>query len=285
MKLHSIHAGNFKLDGGAMFGVVPKSIWNRLNPADENNMCSWAMRCLLIDTGDRKILIDSGMGNKQNEKFFSHYYLHGNQNLGDSLKEVGYSHDDITDHLLSHLHFDHCGGSISKDEQDNLVPTFKNAIYHVGEEQWKSAVQPNAREKASFLKENILPMEESGRLNKIQSSEYNKEWLPGIEFDVVFGHTTGMLIPKIKVEGKTLVFCADLLPSVSHFKTPYVMGYDIRPLETMKETQKLLKEAYENDYILFLEHDPEVECATVTKSEKGYFEVKETFTLSQALNI
>ncbi|MBY0537731.1 MAG: MBL fold metallo-hydrolase [Chitinophagaceae bacterium] len=275
MKLYSINAGHFKLDGGAMFGVVPKSIWNKLNPADENNMCSWALRCLLIQEGDRRILIDTGMGNKQDAKFFGHYYMHGNDSLEGSLAAHGFSKDDITDVLLTHLHFDHCGGAIEK-VGDQLVPAFKNARYWSNAAHWQWATIPNDREKASFLKENILPIQESGKLNFI---ELPGEGLPGrlpevkftdtISIRFVSGHTDQMMLPQIKFKDRTIVYMADLLPAVAHLPIPYVMAYDMFPLTTLNEKKMFLKEAVENDYLLFFEHDPVNEVCSLQQTEKG----------------
>lgn len=275
MKLYSINAGHFKLDGGAMFGVVPKSIWNKLNPADENNMCSWALRCLLIEDGDRRILIDTGMGNKQDAKFFGHYYMHGNDTLEGSLAAHGFSKDDITDVLLTHLHFDHCGGAIEK-VGDQLVPAFKNARYWSNSAHWQWATIPNDREKASFLKENILPIQESGKLNFI---ELPGEGLPGrlpevkftdtISIRFVSGHTDQMMLPQIKFKDRTIVYMADLLPAVAHLPIPYVMAYDMFPLTTLNEKKMFLKEAVENDYLLFFEHDPVNEVCSLQQTEKG----------------
>lgn len=276
MKLHVIHAGNFKLDGGAMFGVVPKSMWQKLNAPDEKNLCSWAMRCLLIEDGDKLILIDNGMGNKQDEKFFGHYYLHGDHTLEKSLEEKGFSKDDITDVFLTHLHFDHCGGSIIK-ENGKLVPAFKNATYWSNAKHWKWATEPNDREKASFLKENILPIQESGKLKLIETEE-GKEFIPGFNIRFVHGHTESMMLPQIQYKGKTIVYMADLLPSVAHIPIPYVMAYDTRPLKTLDEKKSFLEEAEKNNYILFFEHDPEIECCSLQMTEKGV-RMKETFTL------
>lgn len=276
MKLHVIHAGNFKLDGGAMFGVVPKSMWQKLNAPDEKNLCSWAMRCLLIEDGDKLILIDNGMGNKQDEKFFGHYYLHGDHTLEKSLEEKGFSEDDITDVFLTHLHFDHCGGSIIK-ENGKLVPAFKNATYWSNAKHWKWATEPNDREKASFLKENILPIQESGKLKLIETEE-GKEFIPGFNIRFVHGHTESMMLPQIQYKGKTIVYMADLLPSVAHIPIPYVMAYDTRPLKTLDEKKSFLEEAEKNNYILFFEHDPEIECCSLHMTEKGV-RMKETFTL------
>lgn len=276
MKLHVIHAGNFKLDGGAMFGVVPKTMWQKLNAPDEKNLCSWAMRCLLIEDGDKLILIDNGMGNKQDEKFFGHYYLHGDHTLEKSLEEKGFSEDDITDVFLTHLHFDHCGGSIIK-ENGKLVPAFKNATYWSNAKHWKWATEPNDREKASFLKENILPIQESGKLKLIETEE-GKEFIPGFNIRFVHGHTESMMLPQIQYKGKTIVYMADLLPSVAHIPIPYVMAYDTRPLKTLDEKKSFLEEAEKNNYILFFEHDPEIECCSLQMTEKGV-RMKETFTL------
>lgn len=274
MKLYTINTGYFKLDGGAMFGVVPKSMWNKINPADENNLCSWALRCLLIEDGNRLILIDNGNGDKQDEKFFRHYYLHGDDTLVKSLAKYGFHPDDITDAFLTHLHFDHCGGSI-KREGDKLVPTFKNATYWSNKEHWEWAVNPNEREKASFLKENILPIEESGRLQFIDVSEFKNEKLGETAFTdkisirFVNGHTQAMMLPQIKYKDKTIVYMADLLPSQGHIPLPYVMAYDMFPLTTLNEKKSFLNEAVENDYILFFEHDPVHECCSLQQTERG----------------
>ncbi|PCH68804.1 MAG: MBL fold metallo-hydrolase [Bacteroidetes bacterium] len=265
MQLHVIDTGFFKLDGGAMFGVVPQPIWKKLNPPDDRNLCTWAMRCLLIEDGDRLILIDSGLGDKQSDKFFSYYEPHGDATLENSLKNAGFSTDDITDHLLTHLHFDHCGGSIKRDGE-NFVPAFKNAKYWCGKDHWEWAVNPNSREKASFLKENILPIQESGQLNFIEDEG---EVLPGIHAMMVNGHTEKMIIPHISYKGKTIVYMADLLPSVGHIPIPYIMAYDVRPLETLKEKTSFLNNALENDYVLFFEHDKDNECCSLKQTERG----------------
>lgn len=277
MNLYSINTGHFKLDGGAMFGVVPKSMWNKLNPADENNMCSWALRCLLIEDGNRLMLVDNGMGDKQDAKFFGHYYLHGDDTLDKSLAKHGFSKDDITDVFLTHLHFDHCGGSIKK-EGDKLVPAFRNAVYWSNERHWKWATQPNEREKASFLKENILPIAESGQLRFIEKSD--KEFTGDILIRQVFGHTDAMMLPQIKYKGKTILYMADLLPSSAHIPLPYVMAYDMFPLTTLNEKKSFLTEAQQNDYILFFEHDPLIECCTLQLTEKG-IRLQESFKLSE----
>ncbi len=276
MKLFTINAGFFKLDGGAMFGVVPKSIWNKLNPADENNMCTWAMRCMLIEVEDRRILIDTGIGDKQNAKFFSHYYLHGDT-LENSLAKQGFAKDDITDVFLTHLHFDHCGGAIRR-EGDNLVPAFKNATYWSNEQHWQWATEPNDREKASFLKENILPIKESGRLKFVDAKEGVSIFDVSITLKFAYGHTTAMMLPTIQYKGKTIVYMADLFPSAAHLPLPYIMSYDMFPLKTLSEKKSFLQEALEKDYILFFEHDPEIACCTLQMTEKG-IRVKDTFTL------
>lgn len=267
MKLYSIETGHFKLDGGAMFGVVPKSIWKNLNPPDENNMCTWAMRCLLIEDGNRLILVDNGIGNKQSEKFFSHYYLDKSHSLEQSLAAHGFHKNDITDVFLTHLHFDHCGGSIER-QNDELVPAFKNAHYWSNENHWKWATEPNDREKASFLKENILPIQESGQLKFVPVND-NEKWQSGIHIRFFNGHTDAMMLPQIQYKDRTIVFMADLLPSVAHLPIPYVMAYDTRPLHTLSEKKSFLNEALDEEYILFFEHDPLIECTTLMQTEKG----------------
>ena len=277
MNAYTINTGYFKLDGGAMFGVVPKSMWNKLNPADENNMCTWALRCLLIEDGNRLILVDNGIGNKQDDRFFSHYYLHGDDTLDKSLNKYGFSRNDITDVILTHLHFDHCGGSIIR-EGDKLVPAFKNAVYWSNERHWKWATQPNDREKASFLKENILPIQESGQLKFIERDAAS--FPENISIRQAFGHTDAMMLPQFKYKGRTILFMADLLPSAAHIPLPYVMGYDMFPLTTLNEKKSFLTEAQENDYVLFLEHDPKIECCTLQLTEKG-IRMKDSFALSE----
>ena len=293
MRLYTINTGYFKLDGGAMFGVVPKSIWNKLNPADDNNMCSWALRCLLIEEGDRLILVDNGMGSKQDLKFFSHYYLHGDDTLDKSLAIHGFSSKDITDVFLTHLHFDHCGGSIEK-KGDQLIPAFKNATYWSNELHWKWATEPNDRERASFLKENILPIRESGQLKFINaesgSSRKDNTFNPlgyhdsplsdKISILVAGGHTAAMMLPVIKYKEKTIVFMADLIPSIAHIPLPYVMGYDMFPLTTLYEKKAFLTRALEEEYILFFEHDAKAECCNLQMTEKGIRQ-KEVFKLSE----
>jgi glyoxylase-like metal-dependent hydrolase (beta-lactamase superfamily II) len=267
MKIHSIDTGYFKLDGGAMFGVVPKSIWNKLNPADPNNMCNWAMRCMLVETGDRIILIDNGLGNKQDEKFFSHYYLNGDDTLGKSLRKYGFTEKDITDVFLTHLHFDHCGGSVQwNSDRTGYEIAFPNATYWSNEKHWETATKPNAREKASFLKENILPISESGHLKFLNDGE---ELLPGFKTFFVYGHTEAMMLPVISYKGRTVVYCADLIPSAGHIPVPYVMAYDMNPLITLGEKSKFLGEAAKGDYILFFEHDPLIECCSLQMTDRG----------------
>lgn len=268
MNLHVINTGMFKLDGGAMFGVVPKSLWQRTNPADENNLCTWAMRCLLIEDGDRLILIDNGIGEKQDAKFLSHYYLHGEDSLRKSLKTAGFSPEDVTDVFLTHLHFDHCGGGVQYKNTDGALElVFPNATYWSNEDHWNWATKPNAREKASFLKENILPMQESGHLKFIDP----KLASPFSQFDIFYadGHTDKMMVPVIPYRGHKIAFMADLLPSVGHIPLPYVMGYDTRPLLTLQEKSAFLTQAAEEKLVLYLEHDPENECCTVAQTEKG----------------
>ncbi len=277
MNLYTINSGYFKLDGGAMFGVVPKSIWNKLNPADNNNMINMALRCLLIEDGNKVMLVDNGMGDKQDDKFFSHYYMHGDDTLEKSLGKYGFTKEDITDVFLTHLHFDHCGGSI-KREGNKLETAFKNAVYWSNERHWKWATQPNAREKASFLTENILPIKESGQLKFIESS--NDEFTGNTWIRQAFGHTDAMMLPQVKYKGKTIIYMADLIPSAAHIPLPYIMGYDMFPLTTLNEKKSFLSEAVENDYILFFEHDPTIECCTLQLTDKGV-RLKESFKLSE----
>lgn len=271
MKIYPLNTGNFKLDGGAMFGVVPKSLWTRTNPCDDKNMCDWSMRCLLIEDGNRLMIIDTGIGDKQSEKFFSHYFLHGNDSLIGNLNQLGFSPDDITDVFLTHLHFDHCGGAIQRNKDgETFSPVFKNATYWSNEQHWKWATEPNAREKASFLSENILPIQESGQLKFIdRKGDFTKDVFPNMDVLFVDGHTDSQMIPHIHYQDKTLVFMADLLPSTGHIPLPYVMGYDTRPLITLDEKGKFLQKAADKELILFLEHDAVNECCTVKNTEKG----------------
>ena len=279
MKLTTINTGNFKLDGGAMYGVVPKSMWQRVNTPDENNMCTWALRCLLVETGDRKILIDTGLGDKQGEKFRSHFHPHGDASLLGSLSENGLSPANITDVFITHFHFDHVGGAVKRESNGDLAPTFPNATYWSNKEHYDWAFDPNARERASFLKENFVPLREHGVLKFLDDAK-NEEWIDGIKLRFVYGHTAAMMLPMIKMDnGKTLVYCADLMPSASHVRLPWVMAYDVKPLETLKEKGGMLKEAVENDYVLFFEHDAQQECATLEVNDRGRIVVKETFDL------
>ena len=278
MELFTVDTGFFKLDGGAMFGVVPKSIWSRTNPADENNLCTWAMRCLLVSEGNRLVLIDTGIGDKQDARFFSHYYLHGDASLEKSLRQLGVHPTDITDVFLTHLHFDHCGGSVKYGSHGQYELTFPKAKYWTNQEHWNWATTPNPREKASFLEENILPLQEHGVLEFFDLSK--KPLFPGFDFLTMDGHTDKQMLPKLQYKGQTLVFMADLLPSVGHLPIPYVMGYDTRPLLTLQEKQAFLEEAVRENYILFFEHDASNECCTVKMTEKGV-RVDQTFRLDE----
>ena len=285
MTIHSINTGNFKLDGGAMFGVVPKSIWNRTNQADQNNLCDWAMRSLIIEQDNKLILIDTGIGDKQDDKFFSHFHLSETDLFEQKINKLGYSKSDITDVFLTHLHFDHCGGAIQRNtSKSGFEPAFKNAIYWSNEQHWDWATKPNPREKASFLTENILPIQESGQLQFVARTG-NVSTQIFKDFDALFvdGHTESMMLPKIRYKGQTLVFMADLLPSVGHLPLPYIMGYDTRPLITMTEKEKFLDEAVKNNYILFFEHDHINECCTVKQTEKGV-RVNQTFRFEDFFN-
>ncbi|MFI0491810.1 MBL fold metallo-hydrolase [Flavobacterium sp.] len=283
MKLYPIESGNFKLDGGAMFGVVPKTIWNRTNPADEKNLIDLATRCLLIEDGNRLILIDNGMGDKQSEKFFGYYSLWGTHSIDKSLAKYGFHRDDITDVFLTHLHFDHCGGSVMwNPAKTGYEVAFKNAKYWTNENHWEWAIKPNLREKASFLSENILPLQESGQLNFMKLPEGDFVEKSELDFGVFFvdGHTEKMMIPHIKYQDKTIVFCADLLATAGHVPIPYVMGYDTRPLLTMPEKTKFLTAAAQNNYYLFLEHDAHNQIITVEKTEVG-IRLKDVFSCDE----
>lgn len=285
MKLHALNTGNFKLDGGAMFGVVPKTLWERTNPSDEKNMCTWSMRSMLIEDGDRLMIVDCGIGDKQNEKFFSHYYLHGDDSLDGNLKKLGFSRDDITDVFLTHLHFDHCGGAVewANEEHSHTKTTFKNAHFWSNELHWKWATEPNPREKASFLKENILPIQESGQLKHInRNGRITANVFPNIDVFFADGHTESQMIPIINYNGKKIAFMADLLPSTGHIPLPYVMGYDTRPLLTMDEKELFLNKCADEEIIMFLEHDSVNECCTVQHTEKGV-RLKDTFKLEEVL--
>ncbi|MCD4772688.1 MAG: MBL fold metallo-hydrolase [Bacteroidales bacterium] len=277
MKIYPIETGNLRLDGGAMFGVVPKTLWQKLYPCDENNLCNWAMRCLLVVDEDRKILVDNGIGDKQDEKFLKHYYLNGDDSLEKSLAKHGFTPDDITDMILTHLHFDHCGGSIKyADNKKDFELAFKNANYWVSKKQYNWAVEPNHRESASYFKENILPIEESGHLKLI---EEEGEILPNISVKIFDGHTDGQVIPYINYHGKTIAFMADLLPAAAHIPLPWIPAYDTRPLLTLKDKEKFYQDVLENDITLFFEHDLYNECCTLQKTEKGV-RMKETFSLN-----
>jgi glyoxylase-like metal-dependent hydrolase (beta-lactamase superfamily II) len=283
MKLHRIETGNFMLDGGAMFGVVPKALWERTNPADEKNRIKMAARSLLIEDGDRLILIDTGMGNKQSDKFFGHYALWGNHSLDNSLKAAGFHRDDITDVFLTHLHFDHCGGAIQFSRSGALEPAFKNAHFWSHKNHWDWASNPNSREKASFLSENILPISESGQLKLLK--ETDRQITTPLGFDVLLmdGHTEKQMLPLIEYKGKTIVFAADLIPTVGHLPIPYVMGYDTRPLLTLEEKSSFLKRALEDDFLLYLEHDPDNELISLEQTPKGV-RCKESFLFDASFN-
>ncbi len=287
MKVYPIETGNFKLDGGAMFGVVPKTLWQRTNPADSNNLIDMSMRCMLVEDGDRLILIDTGVGNKQSDKFFSYYYLFGDFSLDSSLAKYGFHRDDITDVFLTHLHFDHCGGAIAyNNDHTFLQPAFKNAKFWSNKNHWKWATEPNAREKASFLKENINPMESSGQLNYVklpENSDLIKNSELGFDIFLADGHTEKQMIPMLDYQGKKLVFMADLLPMVGNIPLPYVMGYDTRPLLTLNEKLKFLNEAADQEYFLFLEHDAGNELCTVKHTEKGV-RLDKTYTFDEVFN-
>lgn len=285
MKIYPIEAGNFKLDGGAMFGVVPKTIWNKTNPADENNLIDIAARCMLIEDSNQLILIDTGMGNKQSDKFFGYYSLWGNHSLDNSLEKLGFHRDDITDVFMTHLHFDHCGGSVNwNKDKTGYEPAFKNAKFWTNHNHWEWATKPNAREKASFLSENLLPMQESGQLNFIDNPSSHYVFSKELNFDIFYvdGHTEKMMVPHIQYQDKTIVFCADLLPTAGHIPIPFVMGYDTRPLLTLPEKEKFLKKAAENNFYLWLEHDAHNEIITVENTEKGV-RLKEVFKCEDVL--
>jgi len=282
MKIYPINTGNFKLDGGAMFGVVPKSIWSRFNEPDANNMCSWSMRCMLIEDGDRLILIDTGIGDKQSEKFFNYFYLFGDDSLKKSIESLGFGLDEITDVVLTHLHFDHCGGAIKMNADKERYETyFPKATYWSNEKHWKWSTEPNPREKASFLSENILPIEKSGQLKFFtRNGDITKNAFPNIDLLYMDGHTESQMLPLINYKGKKVVFTADLLPSVGHIPLPYVMGYDTRPLLTLSEKEKFLNTTVKEDYVLFLEHDYYNECCTLKNTDRGV-RLNETFKFNE----
>ncbi len=285
MKIYPIEAGNFKLDGGAMFGVVPKTIWNKTNPADENNLIDIAARCMLIEDGSRLILIDTGMGNKQSEKFFGYYSLWGNHSLDKSLAKYGFHRDEVTDVFMTHLHFDHCGGSVNWNAtKTGYEVAFKNAKFWTNDNHWEWAIKPNAREKASFLSENIIPILESGQLNFMKRPESDFGISDELGFGIFYvdGHTEKMMLPHIEYRDKTIVFCADLIPTAGHLPIPYVMGYDTRPLLTLPEKTKFLNAAVEKNYYLWLEHDAHNQIITVENTEKG-IKIKEVFSCEDIL--
>jgi glyoxylase-like metal-dependent hydrolase (beta-lactamase superfamily II) len=284
MKIIPIETGYFKLDGGAMFGVVPKTIWNKMNPADENNLCDWTMRCLLVDTGEQVILIDTGIGNKQDDRFFSHYYLHGDFSLLSSIRNAGYAPEEITDVLLTHFHFDHVGGAVSKDESGALYPAFPKAKYWTTKRHYDWAYDPNARERASFLKENFVPLMDAGVLHFTEETQ-GYPWSEDIRLRFTYGHTESMMHPEIRVrEGLTIFYAADLIPSAHHVGLPYIMGYDIRPLVTLEEKTKFLAEFAAKGYVLFLEHDKDTECITIKLDDRGRPMVDRKFTLEEVLS-
>ncbi|MFZ1678102.1 MAG: MBL fold metallo-hydrolase [Saprospiraceae bacterium] len=283
MKIIPIETGRFKLDGGAMFGVIPKTIWQKMIPADENNLCSWGMRCLLIDAGDQRILVDTGLGDKQDDRFFSHYFLHGNETLLSSLHNAGYSPDDITDVILTHFHFDHVGGAVKKDENGNLSPTFPNAKYWTTQKHYDWAYEPNARERASFLKENFVPLKEAGVLHYVPEVQ-GYQWNDFIKIRLSYGHTESMMLPEIKVnDDVTLIYVADLIPSAHHVGLPYIMGYDIRALVTLEEKTPFLTEVAQKGYYLFLEHDEDTECVSIRLDARGRPEVDKKISLPSLL--
>jgi glyoxylase-like metal-dependent hydrolase (beta-lactamase superfamily II) len=283
MKLTPINTNFFKLDGGAMFGVVPNTMWRKLNPPDEHNMCTWAMRCLLVETNDgRKVLIDTGLGDKQDDKFRSHFQPHGGEGIVAGLGEQGVSTDDITDVVLTHLHFDHVGGAVIRDN-NALVPTFAKAKYWTTKAHYDWAFSPNPREKASFLKENFEPLLQQNVLNFVDETQ-GIELFKGFHLDFAYGHTEAMMTPRLQIGDRTLLYCADLLASYAHIGLPYVMAYDVRPLETMREKEIMLRQAAEQNWILFFEHDPVNECCTVKFNERGQVVLKDKMTLADAMN-
>lgn len=283
MKVISIETGHFKLDGGAMFGVIPKTLWQRMIPADDNNLCSWTMRCLLVDTGDKVILIDTGLGDKQDAKFFSLYFLHGEASLMSSIRNAGYTPEDITDVLLTHFHFDHVGGAVRKREDGSFAPAFPNAKYWTTKRHYDWAYTPNARERASFLKENFVPLADAGILH-YTVEEQGYPWSDQIRLRFSYGHTESMMHPEIRINDHlTLIYAADLIPSAHHVGLPYIMGYDIRPLITLEEKTAFLREVAEKGYYLFLEHDKDTECISIRMDAKGRPEVDKKISLQELL--
>lgn len=285
MKLSVIHAGYFKLDGGAMFGIVPQTLWKKVNPPDAKNLCTWALRLLLIETGDRKILIDTGMGDKQDAKFRSHFEPHGEENMLGSLKDNFIHPEEITDVFLTHLHFDHSGGAVKYDAKGNLVPVFPNATYWTNEKHWAHAIQPNVKERASFLQENFVPLKKAGVLEFIDVQRDRVEWLPGLEVQFAHGHTESLMALHIQLPEQKIIYCADLLPASYYIKMPWVMSYDIRPLVTLAEKEALLSEALENKDILFFEHDPQFACASLMRNERGRILPDQLMSLETALKV
>ena len=279
MRLTTIHGGYFKLDGGSMFGVVPKTIWNSLNPADEHNLATWSMRCLLIETHDRKILVDTGMGDKQAPKFFSHFQPHIPYTLTESLQQHGLTTADITDVFITHFHFDHVGGAVSKTPEGELVPTFPKATYWTNKRHYDWAYDPNERERVSFLHENFVPLREHSQLDFLDL-EQGEEWLPGIRVHTAMGHTEKMMYLELDYQHRKLYYCADLLPSAGHIGLSYIMSYDIRPLETLKEKQILLNKAYAEEGLLYFEHDRDIECCSLTKDSRGKIVMDTKLTLA-----
>ncbi len=277
MKITAIPTGNFKLDGGAMFGIVPKHLWQRLNPPDENNLCTWALRCLLIQTGNRNILVDCGIGDKQDAKWRSFFEPHGTDTLLGSLAMHHILPEEITDVFFTHLHFDHCGGAVKYDENKRLIPAFPNATYWSNEVHWNWAMQPNEREKASFLKENFVPLREAGVMQFLDVQRDLFEWLPGISVQYVYGHTEAMMVLHISAGAQRYVYCADLMPSSFHVGLPYVMAYDVRPLITLEEKEVVLNNAVNNGEILIFEHDPVSACGKVRRDERGRISIAHTF--------
>ena len=280
MEIHKLETGNLKLDGGAMFGVVPKSLWQKVYPADEKNLITLSMRSLLVIDGNQKIIIDTGIGDKQDEKFFSHYYLSGEDTLSGSLEKTGIREEEITDVILTHLHFDHCGGAVRKGDDGNLMLAFPNAMYHVSKTQWNAAVSPNAREKASFLRENILPIKENNRLSYIDDGKHISK---NVRIQLFHGHTAGQAVPFIHFHDHTLVYIADVIPAVANIPLAWITAYDMEPSRALEEKEQFLNEAADNNYTLFFEHDIYNECCTVMHTEKGA-RLNEAFTLSEWKN-